>query len=46
MSTTAENIQRQISENPILIYMKGTPQLSMWNMGTKEPTTIEPDIPY
>ena len=27
MSTTAENIQRQISENPILIYMKGTPQL-------------------
>lgn len=25
MSTTAENIQRQISENPILIYMKGTP---------------------
>ncbi|WP_346797642.1 Grx4 family monothiol glutaredoxin [Halomonas sp. Bachu 37] len=27
MSTTVENIQRQISENPILIYMKGTPQL-------------------
>ncbi|AMD01799.1 Grx4 family monothiol glutaredoxin [Halomonas chromatireducens] len=27
MSTTLENIQRQISENPILIYMKGTPQL-------------------
>lgn len=27
MSTTAENIQQQISENPILIYMKGTPQL-------------------
>ena len=27
MSTTAENIQRQISENPILIYMKGSPQL-------------------
>jgi monothiol glutaredoxin len=27
MSTTIENIQRQISENPILIYMKGTPQL-------------------
>ncbi|WP_133484234.1 MULTISPECIES: Grx4 family monothiol glutaredoxin [Halomonas] len=27
MSTTVENIQRQISENPILVYMKGTPQL-------------------
>ncbi|SDK86757.1 monothiol glutaredoxin [Modicisalibacter muralis] len=27
MSTTLENIQQQISENPILIYMKGTPQL-------------------
>ena len=27
MSTTAENMQGQISENPILIYMKGTPQL-------------------
>ncbi len=27
MSTTAENIQQQISENQILIYMKGTPQL-------------------
>ena len=27
MSTTVENIQRQISENPILIYMKGSPQL-------------------
>lgn len=27
MSTTVENIQRQIGENPILIYMKGTPQL-------------------
>ncbi|WP_372612129.1 Grx4 family monothiol glutaredoxin [Halomonas sp.] len=27
MSTTVENIQSQISENPILIYMKGTPQL-------------------
>ena len=27
MSTTLENIQRQIGENPILIYMKGTPQL-------------------
>ena len=27
MSTTLENIQSQISENPILIYMKGTPQL-------------------
>jgi len=27
MSTTAENIQRQISENPVLIYMKGSPQL-------------------
>lgn len=27
MSTTTENIQQQISENPILIYMKGTPQL-------------------
>ena len=27
MSTTLENIQKQISENPILIYMKGTPQL-------------------
>lgn len=27
MSTTAENIQRQIGENPILIYMKGSPQL-------------------
>ncbi|GGW69683.1 hypothetical protein GCM10007158_32750 [Vreelandella hamiltonii] len=27
MSTTADNIQRQITENPILIYMKGTPQL-------------------
>ncbi|HSH47276.1 MAG TPA: Grx4 family monothiol glutaredoxin [Halomonas sp.] len=27
MSTTAENIHKQISDNPILIYMKGTPQL-------------------
>ncbi|SFH47949.1 Grx4 family monothiol glutaredoxin [Modicisalibacter xianhensis] len=27
MSTTLENIKQQISENPILIYMKGTPQL-------------------
>lgn len=27
MSTTTENIQQQIQENPILIYMKGTPQL-------------------
>lgn len=27
MSTTVENIQQQISENQILIYMKGTPQL-------------------
>jgi monothiol glutaredoxin len=27
MSTTIENIQRQIGENSILIYMKGTPQL-------------------
>lgn len=27
MSTTAENINQQISENTILIYMKGTPQL-------------------
>ena len=27
MSTTADNIQRQITENPILIYMKRTPQL-------------------
>ncbi|WP_017430017.1 Grx4 family monothiol glutaredoxin [Vreelandella jeotgali] len=27
MSTTVENIQQQISENNILIYMKGTPQL-------------------
>lgn len=27
MSTTVENIERQIGENPILIYMKGTPQL-------------------
>lgn len=27
MSTTAENIQKQISDNTILIYMKGTPQL-------------------
>ncbi|MBZ9538420.1 Grx4 family monothiol glutaredoxin [Modicisalibacter tunisiensis] len=27
MSTTLENIQQQIRENPILLYMKGTPQL-------------------
>lgn len=27
MSTTLDNIQQQITENPILIYMKGTPQL-------------------
>ncbi len=27
MSTTLENIKQQVSENPILIYMKGTPQL-------------------
>ncbi|CAM4025243.1 Grx4 family monothiol glutaredoxin [Vreelandella rituensis] len=27
MSTTVENIQQQISENTVLIYMKGTPQL-------------------
>ena len=27
MSTTLENIKQQIEENPILIYMKGTPQL-------------------
>jgi monothiol glutaredoxin len=27
MSTTVENIQRQIGENTVLIYMKGTPQL-------------------
>lgn len=27
MSDTIENIKKQISENPILIYMKGTPQL-------------------
>ena len=27
MSSTLENIQQQIGENPILIYMKGTPQL-------------------
>ncbi|MHB0774266.1 Grx4 family monothiol glutaredoxin [Halomonas sp. WWR20] len=27
MSNTIETIKQQISENPILIYMKGTPQL-------------------
>ncbi|GAA5169392.1 Grx4 family monothiol glutaredoxin [Modicisalibacter zincidurans] len=27
MTTTLDNIQQQIAENPILIYMKGTPQL-------------------
>ncbi|MCK0714677.1 Grx4 family monothiol glutaredoxin [Chromohalobacter sarecensis] len=27
MSTTLENIQQQIGENTILLYMKGTPQL-------------------
>ncbi|WP_227368059.1 Grx4 family monothiol glutaredoxin [Halomonas sp. M20] len=27
MSTTLDNIKQQVSENPILIYMKGTPQL-------------------
>lgn len=26
MSTTIETIKQQISENPILLYMKGTPQ--------------------
>ncbi|HBC1305854.1 glutaredoxin, partial [Escherichia coli] len=25
MSTTIEKIQRQIAENPILLYMKGSP---------------------
>lgn len=27
MSTTVEKIQRQIAENPILLYMKGSPKL-------------------
>lgn len=27
MSTTLETIQRQIAENPILLYMKGSPKL-------------------
>ena len=27
MSTTIEKIQRQIAENPILLYMKGSPKL-------------------
>ncbi|UTV86369.1 Grx4 family monothiol glutaredoxin [Cobetia amphilecti] len=27
MSTTIESIEKQIGENPILLYMKGTPQL-------------------
>ena len=27
MSTTIEKIQRQIAENPILLYMKGSPEL-------------------
>ncbi|WP_043526456.1 Grx4 family monothiol glutaredoxin [Litchfieldella xinjiangensis] len=27
MSDTIENIKKQINDNPILIYMKGTPQL-------------------
>lgn len=27
MSTTLENIKQQVSENSILVYMKGTPQL-------------------
>lgn len=27
MSSTQDNIQQQIGDNPILIYMKGTPQL-------------------
>ncbi|GAA0569917.1 Grx4 family monothiol glutaredoxin [Halomonas salifodinae] len=27
MSTTIDNIKQQIGENPILIYMKGSPQL-------------------
>ncbi|CBA30567.1 Grx4 family monothiol glutaredoxin [Cronobacter turicensis] len=27
MSTTLEKIQRQIAENPILLYMKGSPKL-------------------
>ncbi|CDL41543.1 hypothetical protein [Citrobacter freundii] len=26
MSTTIEKIQRQIAENPILLYMKGSPK--------------------
>ena len=26
MSTTIEKIQRQIAENPILLYMKGSPE--------------------
>ncbi|ELP06031.1 glutaredoxin-4 [Salmonella enterica subsp. enterica serovar Enteritidis str. 50-5646] len=31
MSTTIEKIQRQIAENPILLYMKGSPKLpSSW----------------
>ncbi len=27
MSSTLEKIQRQIAENPILLYMKGSPKL-------------------
>ena len=27
MSTTIEKIQHQIAENPILLYMKGSPKL-------------------
>ncbi len=30
MSTTIEKIQRQIAENPILLYMKGSPKLPSW----------------
>ena len=33
MSTTIEKIQRQIAENPILLYMKGSPKLPSCGFG-------------
>ena len=34
MSTTIEKIQRQIAENPILLYMKGSPKLPSCGPGS------------
>ena len=33
--TTLEKIQKQIEENPVIIYMKGTPDMPMCGFSSK-----------